>query len=76
MGTRAQGEPEVWERITGMEAPMAYQFLAMQQEGRVLKITLNRPPTNALNREFGQEISRAFGEAAPPGRRGSEPSTV
>jgi enoyl-CoA hydratase len=63
MGTRAQGEPEVWERITGMEAPMAYQFLAMQQEGRVLKITLNRPPTNALNREFGQEISRAFGEA-------------
>jgi enoyl-CoA hydratase len=42
---------------------MAYQFLALQQEGRVLKITLNRPPTNALNREFGQEISRAFGEA-------------
>jgi len=42
---------------------MAYQFLEMKQEGRVLAITLNRPPTNALNREFGQEISRAFGEA-------------
>lgn len=42
---------------------MAYQYLTMQQEGRVLTITLNRPPTNALNREFGQEISRAFGEA-------------
>jgi enoyl-CoA hydratase len=42
---------------------MAYQFLTMKQEGRVLTITLNRPPTNALNREFGEELSRAFGEA-------------
>ena len=42
---------------------MAYQFLTMKQEGRILTITLNRPPTNALNREFGEELSRAFGEA-------------
>src|SRR5512139_862468 len=42
---------------------MAYQFLTMKQEGRILTITLNRPPTNPLNREFGQELSRAFGEA-------------
>jgi enoyl-CoA hydratase len=42
---------------------MGYQFVTMQQEGRILTITLNRPPTNPLNREFGQELFRAFGEA-------------
>jgi enoyl-CoA hydratase len=42
---------------------MAYQFLTMKQEGRILTITLNRPPTNALNREFGEELFRAFDEA-------------
>jgi enoyl-CoA hydratase len=42
---------------------MEYQFLEMKREGRILTITLNRPPTNALNREFGQELFRAFGEA-------------
>ena len=42
---------------------MPYQFLAMQQDGRILTITLNRPPSNALNRELGEELFRAFGEA-------------
>ena len=42
---------------------MAYQHLSMRQEGRILTITLNRPPTNALNRVFGEELHRAFGEA-------------
>jgi enoyl-CoA hydratase len=42
---------------------MAYQFLTMQREGRVLTIALNRPPMNALGRVFGEELLRAFGEA-------------
>jgi enoyl-CoA hydratase len=42
---------------------MAYQFITMQQEERILTITLNRPPTNPLNREFGQELLDAFSEA-------------
>jgi enoyl-CoA hydratase/carnithine racemase len=42
---------------------MDYQFVSMKREGRVLTVTLNRPPTNALNRAFGEELSRAFGEA-------------
>jgi enoyl-CoA hydratase len=42
---------------------MAYQYLTMQREGRVLTITLNRPPMNALGRAFGEELFRAFGEA-------------
>lgn len=42
---------------------MAYQFLAMQQEGRILTITLNRPPMNSLNAAFGRELLHAFGEA-------------
>jgi enoyl-CoA hydratase len=35
----------------------------MQTEGRVLTISLNRPPTNPLNGEFGLELFQAFGEA-------------
>lgn len=42
---------------------MAYQFLSMQTEGKVLTISLNRPPTNPLSREFGQELFSAFTEA-------------
>jgi enoyl-CoA hydratase len=42
---------------------MAYRYLTMKKEGRILTVALNRPPMNALNREFGEEILRAFGEA-------------
>ncbi len=42
---------------------MAYQHLTMQTEGRVLTISLNRPPTNPLNGEFGLELFNAFSEA-------------
>ena len=42
---------------------MAYQYLTMQKEERVLTISLNRPPTNPLNSEFGQELFNAFSEA-------------
>ena len=42
---------------------MAYQFITMKTEGRVLTISLNRPPTNPLNGEFGLELSNAFNEA-------------
>lgn len=42
---------------------MAYRFLSMKTEGRVLTISLNRPPTNPLSSEFGQELFSAFSEA-------------
>jgi len=42
---------------------MAYQFITMQTAGRVLTISLNRPPTNPLNGEFGLELFQAFSEA-------------
>jgi enoyl-CoA hydratase len=42
---------------------MAYQFVTLKTEGRVLTISLNRPPTNPLNGEFGQELYNAFSEA-------------
>ena len=42
---------------------MAYQFITMKTEGRVLTISLNRPPTNPLNGEFGLELFGAFSEA-------------
>ena len=42
---------------------MAYQYLAMQQEGRILTITLNRPETlNALTFELMQELGQALQE--------------
>ncbi len=42
---------------------MDYQFITMKNEDRVLTITLNRPPTNPLNGEFGLELFNAFSEA-------------
>ncbi|MDD2736776.1 MAG: enoyl-CoA hydratase/isomerase family protein [Desulfuromonadaceae bacterium] len=42
---------------------MAYQYIIMTTEGRVLTISLNRPPTNPLNSEFGLELFKAFSEA-------------
>jgi enoyl-CoA hydratase/carnithine racemase len=42
---------------------MAYQFVTMKREGRILVITLNRPPTNPLSGAFGKELLEAFGEA-------------
>lgn len=43
---------------------MSYQFITMQKQDRVLTIGLNRPPTNPLSSEFGQELFNAFSEAA------------
>ncbi|MDO9066970.1 MAG: enoyl-CoA hydratase-related protein [Deltaproteobacteria bacterium] len=42
---------------------MAYQFIKMKTDGRVLTITLDRPPTNPLSALFGQELYSAFSEA-------------
>jgi enoyl-CoA hydratase len=42
---------------------MPYQFITTEQEGRILTITLNRPPTNPLSSEFGRELYSAFSEA-------------
>jgi enoyl-CoA hydratase len=36
----------------------------MKTEGRVLTISLNRPPTNPLSTEFGRELYSAFSEVA------------
>ncbi|MBL0211043.1 MAG: enoyl-CoA hydratase/isomerase family protein [Holophagaceae bacterium] len=41
---------------------MDYQFITMETMGRVLKLSLHRPSTNALNRAFGEELFGAFGE--------------
>lgn len=46
---------------------MPYQFIKMKPEGRVLTITLDRPPTNPLSREFAQELYNAFSEAGQMG---------
>jgi enoyl-CoA hydratase len=43
---------------------MAYQFVTMKQEDRILTLTLNRPPTNPLNTEFARELQQALGEVA------------
>ena len=42
---------------------MEYQFISMQKQDRVLTISLNRPPTNPLNGDFGREMFSAFSEA-------------
>jgi enoyl-CoA hydratase/carnithine racemase len=42
---------------------MAYQYITLKQEERILTISLNRPPTNPLSSEFGQELFNAFSEA-------------
>ena len=41
---------------------MDYQFITFEKADRVLTLTLNRPPANALNRAFGEELHRAFSE--------------
>ena len=41
---------------------MDYQFVTMETVGRVLKMSLHRPSTNALNRVFGEELFQAFTE--------------
>ena len=43
---------------------MAYTFITMKKDERVLTINLNRPPTNPLSSEFGQELFNAFDEAS------------
>jgi len=43
---------------------MAYQYITLSRHERVLTISLNRPPTNPLNGEFGQELYQAFSQAA------------
>jgi enoyl-CoA hydratase len=41
---------------------MGYEFITMETTGRVLKLSLNRGPANALGRAFGEELFRAFCE--------------
>jgi enoyl-CoA hydratase len=41
---------------------MSYEFITMETMGRVLKLSLNRAPANALGRAFGEELFRAFTE--------------
>ncbi|HJW71372.1 MAG TPA: enoyl-CoA hydratase-related protein [Geothrix sp.] len=41
---------------------MDYEFITMETTGRVLKLSLNRAPANALGRAFGEELFRAFCE--------------
>jgi enoyl-CoA hydratase/carnithine racemase len=43
---------------------MPYQFLRLTQDQRVLTISLNHPPGNAVNGEFGLELYSAFSEVA------------
>src|SRR5574340_448177 len=42
---------------------MAYQYITMAKDERVLTISLNRPPTNPLSSQFGREMFDAFTEA-------------
>ena len=42
---------------------MSYQYITLNQDERVLTITLNRPPTNPLSSDFGLELFKAFSEA-------------
>lgn len=41
---------------------MSYQFLTLTKDKRVLTLSLNRPPTNPINGEFGLELYCAFSE--------------
>lgn len=43
---------------------MDYQFISLETVGRVLKLSLHRPPANALGRAFGEELLAAFQEVA------------
>src|SRR5664280_1846519 len=57
MNSRNSTNPYEWSNS------MAYQYISMKTDGRVLTISLNRPPTNPLNGEFGLELFKAFSEA-------------
>jgi enoyl-CoA hydratase len=43
---------------------MSYQFLSLRKDDRILTFSLNRPPTNPINGEFGLELYSAFNEVA------------
>ena len=43
---------------------MAYEYINLTQNERVVTISLNRPPTNPLSSGFGQELYNALSEAA------------
>jgi enoyl-CoA hydratase/carnithine racemase len=43
---------------------MAYEFINLKEEGHILTISLNRPPTNPLSSAFGKELFNAFSEAS------------
>src|SRR5690606_35882389 len=58
-------------RERGERGPMAYENLAVEQEGPVLYVTVNRPRVlNALNRATLGELERVLaGEASADGVR-------
>ena len=41
---------------------MAYEFIALKREGRIVTVVLNRPPTNPLSGAFARELFDAFTE--------------
>jgi len=41
---------------------MAYEFITLKREGRIVTVLLNRPPTNPLSGAFGRELFDAFTE--------------
>ena len=41
---------------------MAYQYITLEEEGRVLTARLHRAPANALNTEFARELFAALRE--------------
>ena len=41
---------------------MAYEFITLKREGKVVTVLLNRPPTNPLSGAFGRELFDAFTE--------------
>ena len=42
---------------------MAYEFITLKREGKIVTVLLNRPPTNPLSVAFGRELFDAFTEA-------------
>ena len=45
------------------------EFARVTKEGAVAVVTLDRPPVNALNEDFAQELKAAFAECADPSIR-------
>ncbi|GAB4243297.1 MAG: enoyl-CoA hydratase-related protein [Deltaproteobacteria bacterium] len=41
---------------------MAYEFVTLKRDGKVVTVLLNRPPTNPLSSAFGRELYDAFAE--------------